>query len=173
MEAEPTWKRIAGLEISENGDWSVVWLAQDPLNDVIHVYDACHLKREVLAVIAECLNARGRWVPISWINQEVADELLDRGCNMLPEKADHTDAMAEVVSRDILERMRTGRFKVDKRLSEWLDEYRTFNRKDAHVPRETHPLMAATRHAMADLRYARAEKAWKAATKTYPKVAIV
>src|SRR3546814_4945820 len=114
------------------------------------MYDCCVFRREVLAVIAEGLNARGRWIPVAWESalKDMADKLLDRGCNVLPEPVKDTDALAEVTSRDIEERMRSGRFKVDKRLAEWLDEFRAFSRRDAKVPRTGYPLMSATRHAV-------------------------
>lgn len=170
---EPNWKRMAGIQVQDDGQISGVWMAHDPDTDIIHLYDCCHFKREVLAVIAEGMNARSRWVPVAWINKEMADNLLERGCNMLPEPSDDSDPMAEMISRDIWERMRSGRFKVSKRLSEWLDEYKTFSRDDSKVPRGTHPLMAATRHAIGQLAYARAEISYRNQTKNYPKIAMI
>lgn len=168
---QPHWKRIAGLHIADDGAWAAVWMALDE-NGVVHLYDCAHFKREVLAVIAEGLNARGRFIPVAWTNESMSQNLLDRGCNMLPEKTDDSDEMAEVISRDILERMRTGRFKVEKRLSEWLEEFRTFNRDESKVP-STHPLMTATRYAMSELQYGRAEKGFQDRKKAVPKLAIV
>lgn len=166
------WKRVAGIRCQDDGSIAAVWMARDPDTDVVHLYDACLFAREVLAVIAEGLNCRGRGIPIAWDNKEIADRLLERGCNMLPEAAPDTDAMAEATSREIWERMRSGRFKVERRLSAWLDEYKTFNRTESKVPRDTHPLMAATRHAISQIEYARAERAG-VKKKAYPKVAIV
>lgn len=168
----PTWKRIAGAHILDDGTAAVVWMARDPDNDVVHVYDACVFRREVLAIIAEGLNARGRGIPVAWIDQGFADKLLERGCNMLPEPADDTDSMRELISRDIWERMRTGRFKVDRRLKEWTDEYKTYDRDGENVPRETHPMMAATRYAISKLEFARAEQS-HAQRRLYPSIAMI
>lgn len=170
---KPHWKRISGVHSLTNGTIGAVWLAWDGDTDLIHVYDACLFKREVLAVIAEGINARGRWIPVAWQSKEVSDKLYERGCNMMADASDETDAIAEMVSRDIWERMRSGRFKVDKRLKEWLDEYQTFKRDGAKVPRDSHPLMGATRHAMAELRSAKAEQSSKPNQKNYRRVAIV
>jgi len=170
---QPHWQRIAGLRFQANGDAAAVWMARDPDNDVVHVYDACRFTREVLPVIADALNARGRWVPVAWENKEIADKLLDRGCNMLPDRTVETDALAETMAREVWARSRSGRFKVDSRLKEWQDEFKTYNRVDEQVPRDTHPLMAATRYAVGSLEYARAERSWKQSTKTYPKVAMI
>ena len=81
---EDHWQRIAGIHKKPNGEIAAVWLARDPDTDVVRVYDACLFKKEVLAVIAEGLNARGRWVPISWKDKELAAALDERGCNMSP-----------------------------------------------------------------------------------------
>lgn len=155
---EPNWPRIAGLHCRDDGTLAVVWLAHDSKTDVIHLYDACLFKREVMAVIAEGLNARGRWIPIAWeekSGKEISEELTKRGCGILGVGIKETDAMAEVVSREIWERMRSGRFKVDRRLSEWLDEFKGFSREDSKVPRSSFPLMAATRLAIAAQTFAK------------------
>lgn len=170
---EDGWRRIAGLYCKDSGEISAVWVAWDPDTDVAHIYDCCHFRREVPAVIAEGLNARGRNVPIAWAQKEVADKMLDRGCNMLPESADDSAAMAELISRDIWARMRSGRFKVDRRQAEWLDEYKTFNRDGAKVPRDSHPLMTATRYAIGSLAYARSQRETKKTRRNYKKVSIV
>lgn len=125
---------------------------------MIHLYDACVFKREVLAVVAEGVNARGRGVPVAWSKRDEAlsDSLLERGCNMQHRPVSDTDGSAEMMTRDLWERMRTGRFKVDKRLQEWIGEFKTFTREGDKIPRDTHPLMAATRFALQDLDYATA-----------------
>ena len=172
---ENGWKRIAGLHWEDAGDCGAVWLAHDKQADVVHLYDACLFRREVLAVIAEGLTARGRWIPIAWENgaKKIIDKLLDRGCNTLPEPSKQTPVLAEAISRDVKERMLTGRFKVEKRLAEWLDEYRSFTRDEGQVPLKSYPLMSATRHAMADLEYARAQGRKGKAAANYPRVSII
>lgn len=172
---EPNWKRIAGIHVQDDGTIAVVWLAHDKDADTVHLYDACVFRREVLAVISEGLNARGRWIPVAWEDsaKDMAEKLLERGSNTLPEGYKDTDAIAEVHSRDIWGRMRSGRFKVDRRLKEWLDEFQSFNRQDSKVPRDSHPLMAATRHAMAQIQFARRQAPKRGQNINYPKAAIL
>lgn len=167
-------KRIAAIHCQDDGDIGAVWTALDPGTDTIHLYDCCVFRREVAAVIAEGLNARGRWIPIAWedSDKDMSDKLLDRGCNMLFEGYKDADTLSEVNSREIWERMRTGRFKTDKRLSEWLDEYKTFYRKDSQVPKTSHPLMSATRHAVANLDHAKRQST-KRRQNNYPNLAIL
>jgi hypothetical protein len=85
--------------------------------------------------------------------------LQQHGCNMLAEFdiPKNSDAIAESTSLDIWERMRTGRFKVQKHLDPWLEEYKTFYRQDSRVPRDTHPLMSATRHAVGNISRAKSK----------------
>lgn len=172
---DPTWRRIAGLHIQEDGDAGVVWLAWDQMADVIHLYDAAIFRREVLAVIAEGISARGRWIPVGWHKDAApfVEKLLDRGINTLPEPCADSQSTAEVVSREVWQRMRSSRFRVDQRVGEWLAEFNTFYRDESKVPREGFPLMAATRHAIEMLQYARAQSSVGSKRPNYVKVAIV
>ena len=115
---DPTWKRICGIQCQDEGTIGAVWMAHEKPRDLIHVYDACIFRNEVWAVIAEGLNCRGRNIPIAWNKKQkdIADKLLERGCNMLYDPLEESAATTEVWSREILERMKTGRFKVDKRI---------------------------------------------------------
>ena len=169
------WKRIAGIHVQQGGSIFAIWLALEPDTDLIQVYDACEFKVEVPVVIAEGLNARGRWIPIGWEKsaKTVADQLLDRGCNMTYEPNDDSDWNAETVSRDIWERIRTKRFQADKRLKAWADEYKSFNRDQQKIPKDTFPYMSATRHAMALLSYAKRLNVSKSQKINYPKTAII
>lgn len=169
-----SWPRIAGVSFEESGDVGAVWMAYERDADLIHLYDACVVKREVLAVIAEALNARGRFIPIAWNDEALSKELLTRGCRMMYDKTEDTDAMAEIVSRTIVERMRTARFKVERRLVEWLDEAKALARVEGKVPRQGFPLMTATRLALQCLDRGRASETVASTRRNlYPKVAIV
>lgn len=167
------WPRIAGMFVRDDGDIGCAWLAHDKDRDLVHLYDACIFQREVLAVVAEALNARGRFIPVAWTHKEIADDLLGKGVRMLPEPCDDSDAAAEVASRDVWARMRTHRFKVERSLKSWADEFESYNREGQRVPRETHPLMSATRYAVQALPWARRSVSSRGTRRIYPKVAIV
>lgn len=169
------WRRIAGIQPQEDGTIGAVWLAHDGNTDTIHVYDACLFRREVLAVVMEGLNARGRWIPIAWPRsaKELADQLLERGCNMMHEPVEDNQAAAEVGALEVWGRMRASRMKVEKRLGEWREEFRTYQRQDGKVPLDTHPLMAATRHAVMQIEYALGEATRFGTSKNYPQISVV
>lgn len=170
---DPSWRRIAGYHCLDDGGHAAVWIAHDKETDTLHLYDACKFQMEVPAVIAEGMNARGRWIPIAWTDKGISKTLQDRGCNTLPDAAPDSASDAEMVSREIWERMRTGRFKVDRRLKEWLDEFKTYGRRDGVVPKGAYPLMAATRHAVGSLEWARRQAPKRRQTANYAQVAIV
>jgi hypothetical protein len=58
---------------------------------------------------------------------------------------------------DMLDRMKTGRFKVLRHLGDWFEEFRLYHRRDGRVVKEGDDLMAATRYALMMLRHARTE----------------
>jgi hypothetical protein len=151
------WKRIAGVDVEDAGLVACVWLGYDKISDVVTLYDCCKFNAEVLAVIAEGVNARGRWIPVAWnvTDKDFTVKLEERGCNMLYDGVTETPQLAELVSRDIWERMRTGRFKVDKRMAEWLSEFSLFHKDAGKIPTDGYPLMAATRNAVSQLAYAK------------------
>jgi hypothetical protein len=164
-------KKIAGMYALKDGSMSFVWLELDTNTDTVRVYDSCVFKTEVPAIIAEGVRARGRWVPIGWNNQEMMQCLLDRGCKMLPDATSDTDEYAEVISREIWERMRSQRFKVDRKLTAWFEEASTLERSDNKIPRDSHPLIAATRMAIANLQNAKTTRRYR--HKPQPQAAII
>ncbi len=164
------WKRICGIHVQEDGDLAAVWLAHDKETDTIHLYDSCMFKAEVFAVIAEGINARGRNIPAVVLDSEVAEKLQERGCRLVYQPEKETPTLVEITARDIEERMRSRRFKVDKRLTDWQDEYKTYYREGAKVP-DSHPLMVATRLAVANLKHAKGRPV-KRQQRNYPRIAI-
>lgn len=173
---EPDWPQICGIHVEKDGTIGAVWIAHERQADRIHLYDCAIFTREVPVIIGQSLSNHGRWIPIAWEKKQKAmcEKLKDRGCNMTHEPHDDDDAVAEAVSRDIWERMRGQRFKVERRCAEWLDEFKNFTQKDQKVPREGYPLMSATRYAVAMFdEWARPERMPGAHRKNYPAVAVV
>ena len=80
-----------------------------------------------------------------------------QGLDMLAEPAQFEDGSVSVEAglMDMLDRMKTGRFKVLRHLSDWFEEFRLYHRRDGRVVKEGDDLMAATRYALMMLRHAR------------------
>ena len=169
------WKRIAGIHVMENGDVAGVWMAIDPDADTVHVYDTCMFRDDDKnpIIVADGINCRGRSIPVAYNDKDRAEAYEKRGCNMLPDPCKDKPSEMEVVSSEISARMKTGRFRVDTRLTDWKEEYASYFREDAKVPKNSHPLMSATRHAIEMLEWARAPRSYKSSKKTYPELVIV
>lgn len=164
-------KKIGGMYALKDGSMSFCWLQLDTETDVVKVYDHCIFTEEVPAVIAEGVKGRGSWVPIGWNNKEMMQLMLDRGVKMLPDQTSDTDEYAEVVSREIWERMRSQRFTVDRNLITWFEEASSLEREGHKIPRDSHPIIAATRVAMANLENAKTKVLFRPSAER--KVAIV
>lgn len=160
------WPRIAGLDLGWDHPTAAVWLAWDKDADTVHVYDCYRTREQTPVVHAAALNARGKWIPISWPHdglqhdkgsgEQIAQQYRDQGANLLPEKATFPDGSngVEAGVMDLLDRMKTGRFKVAAHLNDWWEEFRLYHRKDGLIVKEGDDLMAATRYALMMMRFA-------------------
>lgn len=167
------WKRIAGIHLQEDGTLGCVWLGHDKIDDSIHLMDCCIFRAEVPVVIAEGINARGRWIPIAWpkSSKDMADELLKRGCKMLPDPVLESNTLNEMSNRQLWERMRTKRFKTNRRMADWNDQFKGF--KESQGSSEPYPLISATKHALSQIDYARRLQTAVQRQTLKPRVAII
>jgi Bacteriophage terminase large (ATPase) subunit and inactivated derivatives len=162
-----TWPRICGLDLGWDHPTAAVWLAHNLDTDVVYVYDVYARAKQVPAVHASAIKARGAWIPVAWPHdalqaqkdsgKPMRDEYLAEGVAMLPERAQFDDGSIGVEPgvQIILNRMRTGRFKVFEHLEPWLAEYRLYHRKDGVIVKQMDDVMDATRYAVMSLRFAR------------------
>lgn len=169
-EAQPSipshWVRICGLDIGWDHPTAAVWFAWDRDTDTIHLYDCYRLKEQTPVIHAAAIRNRGDWIPVAWPHDglqhdkgsgiEIAQQYRDQKVNMLPEKATFPDGGngVEAGIMDLLDRMKTGRFKVAEHLNDWWEEFRLYHRKDGQIVKEGDDLMAATRYALMMLRHA-------------------
>lgn len=168
-------KRIAGLHVEDNGTVGCVWLWLDYTTSVLTLNDCAKFDREVLAVIGQGISGRGKWIPLAFRKQDepFAKDLRDNyGVNVLPDPCEDNQAMAEVLSRTIWQKLRTGQLRVEAVASEWQDENERFNRTDKKIPLEGYPLMAATRHAIEMLDFARPQSMPGSKRKNHPGVRV-
>jgi phage terminase large subunit-like protein len=169
----PHYRRIAGLDFGLAHPTAAVWLAHDPDTDTIYLYDLYKQIDHQLAVHAAALRTRGTFVPIAWPHDglkrdprsgiALAELYRQTGLpNMLSESARYDPDKGGSqpifpIAQQILDRMRSGRFKVFSSLSPWFDEQSTY-----HIdPKTNKPvdynddLLTATHYAMMELRSAR------------------
>lgn len=167
------WPRIAGLDFGYDHPTAAIWLAFDRDADVIHVYDAYRQSQQTPVVHAAAINAKGKWIPVAWPHDglqhdkgsgiPLATQYRAQGVNMLPEKAEWPEGGngVEAGVMDLLDRMKTGRFKVAEHLNDWWEEFRLYHRKDGQIVKEGDDLMAATRYALMMLRHASVNQTMK------------
>jgi hypothetical protein len=90
----------------------------------------------------------------------LADLYRKQGVNLMFEPAKFEDGSRSVEAgiQDILTRMMTYRFKVFDHLTDWLEEFRMYHRKDGLIAKAHDDLMDATRYAVMMLSRATAPK---------------
>jgi phage terminase large subunit-like protein len=164
------WPRIVGLDIGYDHPTAAVWLAWDRDADTVHVTDCYRLREETPVVHAAAIKARGAWIPVAWPHdglahdkgsgEQIAALYRAQGLVMLPERATFEDGSSGVEAGvlDMLDRMKTGRFKVAAHLNDWWEEFRLYHRKDGLIVKERDDLMSATRYAVMMLRFAAVQR---------------
>lgn len=164
------WRRIVGLDFG-HGDHptAAAWLAHDPETDTIHLYDAYRNREPGIVQHAAALRARGDWIPVAWPHDglqtdrvsavTIAGHYRAAGCRLLGGHATHPDGGIGVEAGlvEMLERMRTGRWKVAEHLADWWEEYRLYHRKDGKLVKLRDDLMSASRYGLMMLRAATTE----------------
>lgn len=173
------FRRVCGIDFGIGHPGANVWIAHDGDRDIVYVYDAHRASGETAAYHAAAIRSRGTWIPVAWphdgINRDkgtglqLSEMYANAGANMLPVSARFEDDKGGPQSRErssmeILERMRTGRFKVFRHLDEWFREKRMLHRKDGVIVPINDDLESATRYALMMLRFAvtGAEAEWDA-----------
>lgn len=166
FEIPKAWKQIIGLDFGWDHPTAGVRLAYDEENDCIHVISAYRQAEATPLIHAAAIKPWGEWIPVAWPHDALQHDksgeqykklYADHGLAMLSVHAAYDDKRKNDVEEglmDILQRMQTGRFKVDQTLSQWWEEFRTYHRKDGQIVKERDDLMAATRYAVMMLRYA-------------------
>lgn len=159
------WRRIGGLDFGYEHPSAAVQLALDPDNDVIYVISAHRAQHQTPMTFAPVIVP---WGPIPWAwpsdglqhdkgsGQQLANLYKQSGLKMLPMHAAHTDGSVglEAGVTEMLDRMRTGRWKVFENLTEWFEEFRIYHRKEGLIVKLNDDLISASRYAMMMRRFA-------------------
>jgi phage terminase large subunit-like protein len=155
------YPRIAGVDFGIDHPFAACWLAWDREADCVYLYDEYRKANEVPAIQAEAMKRRGDWIPVSWpedglqrdkgSGRPLRDLYFEHGLRMLPEPASYGDARGHAVEPgvlDMLERMRTGRWKVFRTCTAWLEEFRAYHRKDGRIVKRRDDAISASRYAL-------------------------
>jgi phage terminase large subunit-like protein len=166
LEIPRGWKQIIGMDFGWDHPTAAARLAYEENNDCIHVVSAYRQSEASPLIHAASIKPWGDWIPVAWPHDALQHDksgeqyrklYADHGLSMLSTHAAYEDKRRNGVEEgimDILQRMQTGRFKVDATLSQWWEEFRIYHRKDGKIIKERDDLMAATRYGVMMLRYA-------------------
>lgn len=161
------WARIGGMDFGYDHPFAAIEMVHDRDTDTIYVTKAHRVREKTPIFHASAVRPWGDWLPWAWPGDglrqtlegagiSLATQYTEQGLNMLHERAQFEDGSVSVEAglMDMLDRMRTGRFKVFSHLEDWFAEFRVYHRKDGLVVKKQDDLMAATRYALMMLRYA-------------------
>lgn len=166
------WPRIKGLDFGTDHPTALACCAWDRDNDVFYVYDEYTARAEMAtpSFFAPACNRKLSWIPIAWPHdglqhdkgsyEQLAQQYADAGMEMLPDKATFEDGGngVEAGIMDMLDRMKTGRWKVFSNCIQWLEEFRLYHRKDGKIVKVRDDLISASRYALMMKRYAEVEE---------------
>ena len=165
------FRRVAGLDFGLSHPTAYVEIAHDPDRDIVYLYFTYKQIDPTLLVHAAAIRTRGTTVPIAWPHDGLKRdpssglalaELYRRAGlpNMLPESARYDPDKGGrqptfPIAQDILNRMRSGRFKVFEGLTDWFEEQAAYHIVDGKAVDYNDDLISATHYAMMMLRAAR------------------
>lgn len=174
----PYFARIKGCDFGIDHPAAGVELAWDRDKDIIYVVDCYKKAEETAPYHAAWFNKSSRWVPVAWphdgMNKEksggntIAASYRAHGVRMLNKSARYPKSPGELKAKggpqpvepiidEVLERMMTGRFKVFSHLNPWLEEKRSYHRKDGKLSVNRDDILKATFYALMMKRYAATE----------------
>lgn len=160
------WYRIIGLDFGYDHPFAAVSLAWDKDADAIYVTAEYAERQQTPIIHAAAIRPWGDWIPCAWPHDGLqhdkgsGDELAAlyrrQGLNVLPAHATHEEGGfgVEAGITDMLDRMKTGRFKVFATLAGWFAEKRGYHRKNGIIVKERDDLISATRVALMMRRFA-------------------
>ena len=169
IEVPMHWRQIIGMDIGWEHPTTFVHLLHDPDADCIHIAREYRRSKEIPVVHAAAIAPWHRnWVPVAWPRdglqhdkggscEQIAQQYRDANVPMLSEPAGFGDKRGygvEAGIAEMLQRMRTGRWKVDGNCQQWFEEFRSYHRKDGQVVKNRDDLLDASRYGLMMLRHA-------------------
>lgn len=162
----PHWPALGALDFGWDHPFAAVKLYWDRDADIVYVAQAYRAREQTPILHAGALRDWGSWLPWAWPHdglqhdkgsgEQLAEQYRRQGLRMLEERAQFEDGTngVEAGLMLMLDRMQTGRLKVFRTLTEWVEEFRLYHRKDGKVVKERDDLMSATRYGLMMLRHA-------------------
>jgi phage terminase large subunit-like protein len=164
------WVQIGALDFGWDHPTAAASLAWDRDRDVIYVTRDYRRSEAPVVIHAAAVKPWGLWLPWAWphdgnndtaAGKNLASQYRDQGLKLLPEKATFEDGSNSVEAgiMEMLDRMMTGRWKVFRTCTAWIEERRLYHRKDGKIVKLKDDVISASRYALMMKRFAVANKA--------------
>jgi hypothetical protein len=153
------WVRINGLDFGWDHPFGAVNCVWDKDTDTFYVCKEYREREQTPVVHAAAIKPWGAWVPCAWPHdglqhdkgsgEDLAKQYADQGLEMLPEKATFEDGGYGVEAGviEMLDRMKTGRWKVFSTCGSWFGEFRLYHREEGLIVKLNDDLLSASRYA--------------------------
>ena len=162
----PAWTKLFSIDFGIGHPFGCTLQAWDKDNDVIHILEAWRIADQTPVQHAVRMKQIGIMVPVAWpqdgtarekSGETVSDLYKKQGLKMCDKHATFEDGGygTEAGVLEIDERLKTGRMKVGRHLSDWFEEYRGYHRKNGLIVKERDDIMSATRIGVMAKRFGR------------------
>lgn len=161
------WRQIIGLDFGWDHPTAAVRIAIDDESDACHIISAYRQRKETPVIHASAIKKWGAGIPIAWPRDglqtdkgsgvQLAQIYRGEGLPMLSEWAQFADKRGVGVEAGLIEMqqmMDNGTLKVNRTLSDWIEEYRMYHKIEGKVHAMNDDLMCATRYAIMMKRFA-------------------
>lgn len=165
------WARIAGIDFggTDNHPHAAAWLAWDRDQDIVYITDIWRQTAKV-SEHAHAINARGDWIPVAWPHDGMQHDprsgqrmyeiyRREHRVSMLSKSARYKSAEGGPqpqwpIIEDFRNRLDTGKLKVFRTCTPWIEEYRSYHMKDRKIVAKRDDALKASFYAAMMLRYA-------------------
>ncbi len=173
------WPRIRGLDFGYDHPQSIVDMAYDPDDDIVYVRAVAKEREMTPSQFSLIINKSNDWIPVAWPHdglnrdkgsgQQLSEMYSEAGVSMLENRATFENGSNNVEPgiSNILDRMRSGRWKVFDTCEKWLEEFRLYHRKtnnktlEVSIVKTNDDALDASRYGLMMLRYAISQKEYE------------
>lgn len=160
------WVQINGLDFGWDHPFAAINLAWDRDADVIYVCKEYAAREATPVIHAAAIRPWGEWIPCAWPHdglqhdkgsgEQLAEQYKAQKLKMTAERATFVDGTngVEAGVMEMLDRMKTGRWKVFSTCGGWLQEFRLYHRVDGLIVKERDDRISASRYGMMMRRFA-------------------
>lgn len=164
----PYWRKLWGIDFGIGHPFAAVLGIHDADNDVLHVHSTIREKDQLVLQHVQAMQRIGTLVPVAWPHdgtqrdrrsgEQIARIYKKEGLLMLPDHSTFEDGgySLEAGVFEIDNRIKSGRLKVGKHLTDFFEEYRLYHRKDSVIVPIMDDILSALRQIIMMLRFARA-----------------